>query len=52
MRDDPGPRLAGTRADDWRAVLVGVHDGGDCYFTVEYGAKRGTFSRFTVNGEA
>jgi hypothetical protein len=41
-----------TRADDWRAVLVSVHDGGDCYFTVEYDVKRGTFHDLTVNGEA
>lgn len=37
---------------DWRAEPVVVHDGGDCYFTVEYDVDNGTFSRLMINGEA
>jgi hypothetical protein len=36
----------------WRTVLVDVDDGGDCYFSVKYDAKRGTFQDLMVNGEA
>ena len=37
---------------DWRTEPVVVHDGGDCYFTVEYDVEKGTFSNLMINGEA
>jgi hypothetical protein len=41
-----------SRVGDWHSVAVRVHDGGDCYFSVFYDVKRGTFSHLDVNGEA
>ena len=37
---------------NWHVVPVSVDDGGDCYFSVEYDVKRGTFSNLMVNGSA
>jgi hypothetical protein len=45
-------RVPSTRAADWHTVPVRVEDGGDCYFSVEYDVKRGTFHDLMVNGEA
>jgi hypothetical protein len=41
-----------SNAEDWHHVPVGVADGGDCYFSVEYDMKRGTLHDLVVNGEA
>jgi len=37
---------------NWRTEPIVVHDGGDCYFTVEYDVDKGTFSKLMINGEA
>lgn len=37
---------------NWRTEPIGVDDGGDCFFTVEYDVDKGTFSNFIVNGKA
>ena len=45
-------RVPSVRAGDWRSVAVRVADGGDCYFSVQYDVKRGTFRDLVINGEA
>lgn len=37
---------------DWRNELIGVEDGGDCYFQVVYNFETGEFSELIVNGQA
>jgi len=36
----------------WRKVPIFVDDGGDCYFSVEYRLKKGTYLNLQINGEA
>jgi len=45
-------QVPSTRAHDWHTVPVMVMDGGDCYFSIKYDAKRGAFYDFMVNGDA
>ena len=37
---------------DWKKERIGVEDGGDCFFGVEYDIKTGKFFNMYVNGEA
>ena len=37
---------------DWTDQKVVVHDGGDCYFQIQYDVETGTFSDLYVNGSA
>jgi len=39
-------------APDLHHVPVQVNDGGDCYFSITYDARQGTFKDLVVNGEA
>ena len=41
-----------SRVGDWHSVAIRVADGGDCYFSVFYDVRRGTFSHLVTNGEA
>jgi hypothetical protein len=36
----------------WRCASVGVDDGGDCYFQLEYDVTTGEYSHLSVNGLA
>jgi hypothetical protein len=38
--------------DRWKTDVVLVHDGGDCYFNVEFSPDDHTFRNLTVNGDA
>jgi hypothetical protein len=46
---DPGKLIPDVK---WREHLVIVHDGGDCYFNVDYSVTAGTFLAIRVNGTA
>ena len=37
---------------NWRCEPVGVDDGGDCYFRLEYDVVSGEYSHLSVNGSA
>ena len=37
---------------DWRTELIGVEDGGKCFFQLYVNLTKQTFDRFSVNGEA
>jgi len=40
------------QGQDWHHVPVQVNDGGDCYFSITYDVRQGTFKDLVVNGEA
>jgi hypothetical protein len=37
---------------DWRTEIIGVEDGGRCYFNLYVNLTKQTFDRFSVNGES
>lgn len=37
--------------DDWQKPKI-VNDGGDCFFSVHYGAESGDYGNLNINGEA
>jgi hypothetical protein len=37
--------------EGWRTRMIGVKDGGDCYFSVHYSPDTRQFSGLNINGE-
>jgi len=44
--------FCGTHSDDWKTNIVGVDDGGNCYFNLKINLTKKTYYDFGVNGEA
>lgn len=39
-----------THGADWKHVMIGVDDGGNCYFQVTFNLSQRKYERFSVNG--
>ena len=46
----PNPDLAAM--SDWQHHVVIVHDGGDCYFQLDFDPETGAYEHLVVNGDA
>ena len=44
--------LCNTMSMDWQNHMIGVDDGGSCYFNLVYNVTDDAFSRLIVNGES